>query len=156
VQLLGEVSEPDSMMRLNQTLGVIIARVEGHVSASDESVPRTLDLHILTARTQNAADCAVLAAARRHPGADVANLSRESFPDFDPRHFHQAVRSELFPQGCLIANDRAGIDVSLVLSQALGEQSQPLQPQACQIIRSSVDPTNVSAHHLVSSRLGIP
>jgi hypothetical protein len=49
VQLLGEVSEPDSMMRLNQTLGVIIARVEGHVSASDESVPRTLDLHILTA-----------------------------------------------------------------------------------------------------------
>lgn len=31
VQLLGEVSEPDSMMRLNQTLGVIIARVEAHV-----------------------------------------------------------------------------------------------------------------------------
>ncbi|BGP52842.1 hypothetical protein JCM8202v2_000399 [Rhodotorula sphaerocarpa] len=31
VQLLGEVSEPDSMMRLNQTLGVVIDRVGAHI-----------------------------------------------------------------------------------------------------------------------------
>lgn len=49
VQLLGEVTEPDSMMRLNQTLGVIIARVEEHVSASSVSC----DLHTLTVARKN-------------------------------------------------------------------------------------------------------
>ena len=32
VQLLGEVTLSESMMRLNRTLGVIIDRVGGHVS----------------------------------------------------------------------------------------------------------------------------
>ncbi|TKA55315.1 hypothetical protein B0A53_02239 [Rhodotorula sp. CCFEE 5036] len=98
VQLLGEVSEPDSMMRLNQTLGVIIARVEGHIAPYSQQL---------------------------------------------------AVILEQMWQTCQESHSQTSILVTFTrLCEALGEQSQPLQPQACQIIRSSVDPTNPSYIYL--------
>ncbi|GAA5866359.1 hypothetical protein JCM3774_006631 [Rhodotorula dairenensis] len=98
VQLLGEVSEPDSMMRLNQTLGVIIARVETHIAPYSQQLAVILE--------------------------QLWQSSQES-------HFQTSVLVTLTK-----------------LCEALGELSQPLQPQICPIIRSSVDPTNPSCIYL--------
>ncbi|GAA5991993.1 hypothetical protein JCM10908_000686 [Rhodotorula pacifica] len=103
VQLLGEVSEPDSMMRLNQTLGVIIDRVREHIAPYSQQLAIILE--------------------------QLWQTSQES-------HFQTSILITLTK-----------------LCEALDEQSQPLQPQACPIIRASVDPTNPSYIYLQEDAL---
>ncbi|POY71320.1 hypothetical protein BMF94_5632 [Rhodotorula taiwanensis] len=94
VQLLSEVSEPDSMKRLNQTLGVIIDRVGAHIAPYSQQLALILE--------------------------QLWHASQEN-------HFQTSILVTLTK-----------------LVEALDDQSQALQQQACPIIRASVDPSNPS------------